>query len=603
MAWNRTDSLQTLNSVIDAKLDAYTYKLARYMNRVDVDLRNYTEFTWGYNTSFASFLQDSDMMTPASSNVIKSVIDSLVSKLANNKTRPYFTPVNGIYETRQAVKMAQTYFDTFFDNADIHSKIAKAFKEACIFDIGYLFINPFNWTIDVADTWTVATLSTERNHNTKMLMRIENYPTTLLDKKYRTTKYVQYAIFVDTIEHKAAEYINGTKVNEIEYGADDLPLIPVYFNEPVNGCKTISVVDELEGVQTQIDLINAKISTASQLTPGNVTYVYENSSLKAGDVSNRTGAVYSIDMPPGTTSLPVQTVTPAAFDPQWITLLDYYKGLAYEMIGISQLSAQSKKPSGLNSGTALQTMEDIESDRFETQVTHYVNAYVRLAKTIIAVAPEDASILPESVNTSNVTWKDIKVQSDLFKVQYSAASSLSKDPSEKVKEVMQMSQIGFVPPAKIARYLDMPDLQDAFQGASAVQDAIDAVINNAIEKDIYTIPDFVNYQQLSQEIALVQNQLFSCTDNEKARKALMSLKKLDDTLNDILIENGYIDLTPDEGMDGSEVSGEENDGLGIGAQQTATQAISSADAMMNTAAMPQQEGIDMTGGNEEIANI
>lgn len=602
MAWNRTDTLQNLNGIIDAKLDTYTYKLARYLNKIDVDLRNYTEYSWGYTNNFSSFLQDSDLLQAASPNVIKSVIDSLVSKLANNKTRPYFTPVNGTYETRQVVKAAQTYFDTFYDNADIHSKISKAFKEACIFDIGYVFINPFTWSIDVADTWTVAMLSSERNNNTKLLVRIENYPTTLLDKKYRTQNYAQYAIYIDVEEHKAVEYVNGKAVKEVPYDSDILPIVPVYFNEPVNGNRTISVVDELDGIQTQIDLLSAKISTASQLTPANVTYVYENSSLKAGDINNRTGSVYSIDMPPGTTALPVQNVTPAPMDPTWQSLMDYWKGLAYEMIGISQLSAQSKKPSGLNSGTALQTMEDIESDRFETQVTHFINAYVNLAKVIIEVAPENANILPEDINTSNVKWADIKKQSGLYKVQYSAASSLSKDPAEKIKQIMQMSQVGLIPASKIANYLNMPDLQDAYMGASAVQDAIDSVIDNCINKDIYTIPDFVNYQQLSQTIALVQNQLFACTDNEKARSALLKLKKLDEVLNNILIENGYIDLTPDENAEGEAVNGEDNGGLGIGAQQTATQAISGADAI-DPNAMPQQEGINVTGGNEEIAQI
>lgn len=593
--WSRTESLQTLNSIIESNLDAYTYKLARYLDKIDVDLRNYTEYSWQYsNNSFSTFLQDSDLMQAASSNVIKSVIDSLVSKLANNKTRPYFTPVNGTYETRQVVKSVQSYFDTLYDNADVHSKIAEAFREACIFNIGYLFINPFKWDIELAHTWTIATLSSEGSNKTKMLMRIENYPTTLLDDeaKYRgKEKYVQYAIYVDIKEGVAAEYINGIKSREIPYKASSIPLVPVFFNEPVNGTKTISVVDELEGIQTQIDLINAKISTAAQLTPGNVTYVFENSSLKAGDISNKTAQVYSIDMPPGTTQIPVQNVTPAAFDPQWLSLLDYYKGLAYEMIGISQLSAQSKKPSGLNSGTALQTMEDIESDRFETQVTHYINAYVNLAKTIIDVAPEDASILPESVNTSNIKWKDVKKESGLFKVQYSAASSLSKDPAEKVKQILQMSQVGLVSPSKIATYLDMPDLQDAFAGASAVQDAIDTVIQRAIDEDKYDIPEFINYQELSSNIALIQNRLFSCLDNKKARQALERLTKLDDTLQQIMIENGYIDMTPteEEQGGGSAVSGDENGGLGIGQQQMATQAISGADELQPDA--PQNEEI------------
>ena len=590
--WTRNNSLTMLNSIIDAKLDSYNYKLCRYENRLDIDLRNYLEYDYGIPLSFSTLLQDSDLMAAGSMNVIKSVIDSVVSKLSNNKTRPYFAPVNGTYETRQVVKSAQLYFDTFYDNNEMHTKISKAFKQACIFDIGYLWINPFDWKVDVADTWTVATLSTEKE-KTKMLIRIDNYPTTKI--KEQKKQYCQYAIYVDTVEQVAVKYIDGKEVEKIDYKSDVIPLVPVYFNEPTNGNRTISIVDELDGLQTQVDLIAAKISTASQLTPANTTYVFENSSLKPGDISNRTGSVYAVDMPPGTTSLPVLNVQPSAFDPQWLQLLDYYKNVAYEMVGISQLSAQSKKPSGLDSGTALATMEDIESQRFETQTTHFVNAYVNLAKTIIKVAPDDVEILPDAVNTSNLKWKDLKKQSDLFKIQYSAASSLSKDPAEKVKEILQMSQVGLVPASKIARYLDQPDLMDAFKGASAVQDAIDTVIEKAIEDDVYDIPEYINYAQLSSEIALMQNQMFSCLNNKKSQEALNRLNKLDETLNNILIENGYIDLTPDETTESSQTNSSDNNGLSIGAQQTDTQAISSADAL-NMNALPEGGSADMTGG-------
>lgn len=552
MRWtNDLDVVNLLSSVIDSKFEKYEYNLARYLNKADLDLKNYSEYSLAPSIGFSSLYVDDDILKPSSSNVVKSVIDSLVSKLANNKTRPYFTPVNGTYETRETVKAVQSYFDTFYDNNDIHSKIAKAFKEACIFDIGYIWVNPFTWSVEVADTWTVGLLNSEKT-NTKMLIKIDNYPTTNLPSYKGTEDYVQYAVYVDTISHKAIEYANGNETQKIDYNADMLPIVKVYFNEPVNGMKTVSVVDELDGIQTQIDLINAKIAQASQLTPANTTYIYEQNSLKAGELTNRTGQIYQIDSPPGMTSLPVQTITPAVFDPQWLNLLDYYKGLAYEMIGISQLSAQSKKPSGLNSGTALATMEDIESDRFETQTTHYVNAYINLAKMIIAVAPENADILPKDLNVSSLKWKDVKKQSKLFKIQYSAATALSKDPAEKVKQVMQLSQVGLIGASKISQYLDMPDLEDAYRGASAVQDGIDKVIHNAIYDEIYEIPEYVNYQQLAQNIAMQQNILFSIRDNKDAERGLERLNILDQHLQDIMTENGYIDLTPDEDDQGKQ---------------------------------------------------
>ena len=89
--------------------------------------------------------------------------------------------------------------------------------------------------------------------------------------------------------------------------------------------------------------------------------------------------------------------------------------------------------------------------------------------------------------------------------------------------------------------------------------------------------------------------MFSCLNNKKSKEALNRLNKLDETLNNILIENGYIDLTPDETTESSQTNSSDNNGLSIGAQQTATQAISSADAL-NMNALPEGGSADMTGG-------
>ena len=89
--------------------------------------------------------------------------------------------------------------------------------------------------------------------------------------------------------------------------------------------------------------------------------------------------------------------------------------------------------------------------------------------------------------------------------------------------------------------------------------------------------------------------MFSCLNNKKSQEALNRLNKLDETLNNILIENGYIDLTPDETTESSQTNSSDNNGLSIGAQQTATQAISSADSL-NMDALPEGGSADMTGG-------
>lgn len=549
--WSKENTIRKLESIIDGQLDKNAYCFARYKNDLSIDLRTNTEYQNGFYYGF-DYKQDSDLFNSAYFNVIKSVIDSIVSKLANQKVRPFFTPVNGTYKTRRIVKQCQQFFDSYYEFQRIQSKITKAFEESCIFSVGYLFVNPLTYEVEVPPSWNVATLNTESVYGepTKLLIKYPNYPTTLLDKlgindANINSEYVTLEMYCDITEKVFEVYINNNIVKTISYEADRLPIVKIFYNIPILGNYTPSIVEELDGIQTQIDLISAKISAAAQLTPANTTYVLEGSNLSPGDINNRIGNVYGVKCPPGMTTLPVMNVTPSPIDPYWQSLMEYYIQKAYEVIGISQLSAMSKKPNGLDSGAALQTMEDVESDRFETQVMQYVNAFIELAKTVIAVIPDTADILPNTKQSKSFKWSDVKKQSDLFKVQYSAQSALSKDPQEKLKQVLQLREQGFLSNYEVPLYLDLPDLQNAYEGAQAVENAVDALIERCIEEGDTDIPEYIDYQQLAQKITIVENQLSaSYTGNKKNDEdvalSIECLQTLEAKLMNIMEENGFI---------------------------------------------------------------
>ena len=541
--WSDREYISTLSSRIEGKLDFYSYKLARYINRADVDLRNY-DYQYYYNTPL-SLLQDGDLLRAPSTNVIKSVIDSLVSKLSNNKVRPFFAPVDGTFKTKKVIRQAQQFFDIYYDKINLNNIISETFKDACIFDIGYILINPFTYEVERVPSYCIEELNVN-GENKVALIKWIHQPSLALDK-YNISVSRQYVNIEMLIkENEAILYVDEKKVKTV--ATSGYPIVNVYYNEPINNGKTVSIVDELEGIQTQIDLINAKIAATSQLTPANLVFIDEQSGLKASEVNNKDCQIYPVGIQPGNTANPVNVVTPVPFDPSWSSMLDFYINKAYDMIGISQLSAQSRKPSGLDSGVALQTMEDIESDRFEVQVNHFINAYIDVTRKLIEIIPEDVEILPADKYQSTMTWATLKEQNNLYKVQYSAATSLSKDPAERAKQIIQMSQIGLINPSKAAELMDMPDLTDAYSDAECMEMAVAAVVNNAVEYDLYDVPDYVSLTSLAKEISLEQNQLFismsAGKDNSEVAESLRRLNKLDVIVANKMVQLGMIDMTP-----------------------------------------------------------
>lgn len=543
--WKDVDYITLLSSKIESKLDIYSYKLARYLNRADVDLRNYDTYDY-YEVPFA-LQQEADLLRAPSTNVIKSVIDSLVSKLANNKVRPFFSPVDGTYKTKKVVRQAQQFFDQYYDEIHLNQMVADAFRDACIFDMGWLMVNPFTFEVERVPPYCVSILDTQITDTKVALIKYKHLPSDVLKKygKGSDSQWVNIEMLIK--EDEAILYVDERKAETTKLAA--FPMVQVYYNKPVHMSKTVSIVDELEGIQTQIDLINSRISTTTQLTPANIVFIDENSNLKASDVNNKDAQIYPVGIQPGNTANPVTIMSPVPFDPQWQTMLDFYINKAYDMVGISQLSAQSRKPSGLDSGVALQTMEDIESDRFETQVDHFITTYVNITRKFIEVVPPDTDILPSNNWVSSMKWSDLKEQSSLFKVQYSAATSLSKDPAERAKQIIQMSQVGLITPSKAAELMDMPDLTDAYSDAEAMEMAVAAVISNAVDHDTYYIPEYVSYQSLTREICSEQNQLFvsmkADEDNQEVAESLRRLNKLSEMLDQRLVELGIVDLSPD----------------------------------------------------------
>jgi hypothetical protein len=482
-------------------------------------------------------------------NVIKSIIDTLISKIASTKVRPFFTPINGDYTTIKVLKQLQIYFDDLFDKLDIIKKISNGYRDACIFDTGVIFVNPFDYSIEKLSPWQAAILDAEYNYGTitKALITFTDFPVTLLGiyGVKSSEKYIRLELYFDTLEKKVHVFINGKHERAANFPGP-VPLVFLHYTTPIKGAKTTSIVDDLYNTQRNIDVLCARIKEAATLTPANVIAVPEGSNIDIDGLNNRTGNIIKYRPVPGAGD-PLQVIAPAFISGEYQTNLEYLLQKAYEMVGISQLSSQSINPLGANaSGAALQSMENIESTRFETQLNQVVRAYVDLAKILIDIIPEDRDILPKEANRSGYTWKDVKKQASLINIQYSAQTMLSKDPSTRLQQIMQLSQLGIIPQSKVGRYLDQPDLNEVYSLATAAQDAVDKVIQLALEDEYFDIPKFVSYQLLEETITALQNQLLGAytPKNKEVLQSLTRLQVLDDKLQEIMIREGFTPVQP-----------------------------------------------------------
>lgn len=521
--------------------EARTYKYNR-------NLRKYYNSNKAYITNIKDsnilgmYFQDQgeqDTGIRPSINVCKSCVDTLVSKISQSKVRPFFNVVNGDWKDIQSVKQAQQYFDLFYDQENVNSTVTECFKDACILDTGVIYIDVDEKAIKRALPHQVYIRPSEKTYGkiSKVYYERDQFPVCALPEKIaklvknESIEYLKYGIYWDKTVKKKVYILNGIIVLIEDFELDRLPFVWLYYNKPLFGVSTVSVVDELYTIQQDIDAIMSKIHDAVRLTPGNMVFAPEGSGINAGQVSNRNGLIYTYAATPNMTGDPIRIVAPPFIDPQNQALLDSLINRAYDMVGISQLSAQSKKPTGLDSGIALATMEDVESERFEVQLAQVIHCYVSIAKICIQSFDPSEDILPEENNRLGIKWKDVIKASKNMTIQYSAADSLSKDPSTKLQQLQQLVAAGVIPKARMAQFMQIPDLEGGYSLAQDALNAVNVVILDCLENDVYDVPDYIPFDLLREEILHTQLTLKSA-NREKNKADIDKLTKLYESIED-----------------------------------------------------------------------
>lgn len=483
-------------------------------------------------------------------NIIKSCVDTLVSKIAAQKVRPFFNTVHGSFRDFQICKQAQQYFDLLYDMQNVGQTVDMSFRDCCIFSKGVVYCDEVEKKIKRAMPFNVYTRPSEETYGklTRVYYKQKGYPVTLLGENIRKKikvdlEYVDVGIYYDIENHVKAYYIpQGADNNNLiveKYERDTLPFVFIHYSNPVVGSDATSIVDLLYGIQIEIDTILQKITEASRLNPALTFFVPEGSQVKVSQLNNRVGNIITYRPTPNMTGSPVTSATPAFIDDQYIQLLDNLKTTAYELTGISKLSAQSAKPVGIDSGLGLRTITNIESERFQTQFNQVIRMYVEIARTCISVFDPNDDILPQDQKRVNIKWKDIVGEYEKMSIQYSGADALSKDPATKLQQLQVLAQAGVISQTRIAQLMEIPDLESGYSMANNSINAVMTVIDDCIMKDEYNIPSYIPLPLLKEEIINTMLSL-RASDHPKNAIDIAKLMQLYQNIQDAEKENGQV---------------------------------------------------------------
>lgn len=518
--WQIKDTIYKLESFYGTYKSKALRNLRMYLYSPNISLNLNESEVVGYYQA-GQFDVESDTTSMIQENIIRSCIDTLTSLAASKKVRPFFNTVDGTFKDIQLAKQCQLFFDQLYDERHVNKTVINIFRDACIFDKGVIKICRKTAEIERVLPYLVFfdPMETHYGKNTKVVEKKQHYPARLLKLEYgiqvpKDMDYFTVYEYYDIVEHVKAVYVQEiNKLYTTTYEPKELPYIVFNYSDPIKGTTDQSIVDILYGIQLQVDELLAVIKDSIQMNPGVTYFVPNGSGIKANMLSNRTGQIVAYDAMQG--QPPVVAQTNDIISAQFIQMLDKLKADAYELIGISELSAMARKPTGLNSGVALETLENAEAGRQEVIISNIVHLYVEIAKRCIEIFDPNTEILPSAKNRTTLEWQGIVDARDRLNIQFSAADSLSKDPSTKLQQLIQLAQAGVIPQTAVGRLMELPDIQHELGAVNGAYEAVCAYIEDVIDSQtILPVPPYLPVEMLKDELVIVMLSLARNKANE-----------------------------------------------------------------------------------------
>lgn len=256
--------------------------------------------------------------------------------------------------------------------------------------------------------------------------------------------------------------IDGVTLVDEEYDEESFPFVVLRFKPRRIGFWGTPIAEIVEGFQYEINSMSEAIQDSFHLAGKGVILQPIGSEIVDSHITNGIGVV--IKHKPG---LPPQWINPEPVHPQFLQRQAQLPQDALGEAGVSQMSARSQKPTGLIAAKALETLDDVETERFSMFERNVQAACVELGKKILAVIRQIAEDLGDYVVPYNgkrgiqdLSWaKDFSLDANAYNLKIFNTSLLSKRPEARYQQLFDGFSNGLYNREQFFRLNEMPDLE------------------------------------------------------------------------------------------------------------------------------------------------
>lgn len=484
-------------------------------------------------------------ITAATFNVISSVVDTIVAKVSKSKPKIQFLTDGGNWKQVQKAKNLTAYVNGVFKNVGIYQKGAHSFKDACVFGNGVLKLtrNIIERRIDI-DRVPIDEIIVDDSDglygDPKSLYHVR-----FVNRWVLKSLYPDHAAYIDQAAGERVQsggalpsdlipvaegwrlpikadksdgrYIVAIKNRTLLMENYRQPYFPFLFSRwkaPLSGFFSTGVCDELADVQKEIDRLFVKISKSLDLVATPRVFLHKSSGVTKEQITNKIGHIITYD---GPGELRPQFYTPSALPGEVYRHFQWLIESAFQRVGVSELSATSQKPAGLNASVALRTYQDIESERFYPVAASYENMFLEGGELIVQESRELDRILKAQGKpglkikgligddkVESITWAEADLKQDEYIMKNWPVNLLPDRPEGKLQTITDFVKLGIYSPEQTQQLLDYPDLKAVQNVSLSRHKLIDRILDRMLHKAEYTTPE----PNFPLEYAITQGQAY-----------------------------------------------------------------------------------------------
>ncbi len=461
-------------------------------------------------------------------NLIQACTDTLVSRLTQNEPAPKFLTDGADYKQRHLAQELNKFILGEYYQTDAYQKGGKILRDCIAMGTGVLKVyrgDDDKVCIDrVMATDLYVDDNDSLNGNPQQMIQVKlvdkdklmadnpkavgiiagtpnSYPDNAPDTGRTTANQVMVVEgwkLASGPDPKASGYIpgkhtiatiNGIIFDEV-YEKDKFPFVFMKYSDPFLGFWGQGLATQLFGTQLSINRIMYTISKAISLVGVPRVFIEQSSKVVKAHNNNEIGVIVTYS---GTK--PSYEVAPCNA-PELYTERDKLIEYGFRQCGVSNMQATGQKPSGLDSGEAIRSYDDINSDRFAELSKKYENMYVDLAYLVVDTAMDIAkdtgkyqTVYPNKDGTKEIDLPKMGFLQNPFVIQCFTESSLPRTPAGRIATVTEMVQAGMLTVKEGRRLMKAPDLEENEKLDNASEERIFQILDKIVEDGDYTMPD------------------------------------------------------------------------------------------------------------------